>query len=43
MIKELKRKQAKSIELKSINSDHKDRTVPMSDVVWMARIVWASQ
>ncbi len=43
MVKELKRKQAKSIELKSLNSEHKDRTIPMSDVVWMARIVWASQ
>ena len=43
MVKELKRKQAKSIELKSLNSEHKDRTIPMSDVVWMARVVWASQ
>ncbi len=43
MIKELKRKQAKSIELKALNSEHKDRTIPISDVVWMARIVWASQ
>lgn len=43
MVKELKRKQAKSIELKSLNSEHKDRTVPLSDVVWIARIVWASQ
>ena len=43
MVKELKRKQAKSIELKSLNSEHKDRTLPMSDVVWIARIIWASQ
>lgn len=43
MVKELKRKQAKSIELKSLNSEHKDRTIPISDVVWIARIVWASQ
>jgi phage repressor protein C with HTH and peptisase S24 domain len=43
MVKELKRKQAKSIELKSLNSEHKDRTIPLSDVVWIARIVWASQ
>jgi len=43
MVKELKRKTAKSIELKSLNSEHRDRTLPMADVVWVARIVWASQ
>jgi phage repressor protein C with HTH and peptisase S24 domain len=41
-VKELKRKTAKSIELKSLNSD-RDRTFQMSDVEWIARIVWASQ
>ncbi|MDO8875339.1 MAG: helix-turn-helix transcriptional regulator [Pseudolabrys sp.] len=43
MVKELKRKNAKSIELKSLNAEHRDRTLPMSDVVWIARILWASQ
>lgn len=43
MVKELKRKNAKSIELKSLNAEHRDRTLPTSDVVWVARIVWASQ
>lgn len=43
MVKELKRKTAKSIELKSLNSEHKDRTLNMADVMWIARIVWASQ
>ncbi len=43
MVKELKRKAVKSIELKSLNSDHRDRTLAMSDVVWIARVVWASQ
>ncbi len=43
MVKELKRKTTKSIELKSLNAEHRDRTLPMSDVVWIARIVWASQ
>ncbi|MET0875439.1 MAG: helix-turn-helix transcriptional regulator, partial [Pseudolabrys sp.] len=43
MVKELKRKTAKAIELKSLNAEHRDRTLPMSDVVWVARIVWASQ
>jgi phage repressor protein C with HTH and peptisase S24 domain len=43
MAKELKRKTAKSIELKSLNVEHPDRTLAMADVLWIARILWASQ
>ncbi len=43
MAKELRRGTAKTIELKSLNAQHADRTLPASDVLWMARIVWASQ
>jgi len=43
MAKELKRKTSKSIELRSLNPEHKDRTLSLSEVVWIARIVWASQ
>ena len=43
MVKELKRKTAKSIELQSLNASHADRSLPLKDVLWMARIVWASQ
>jgi phage repressor protein C with HTH and peptisase S24 domain len=43
MVKELKRKSAKSIELRSINPAHTDRSLPTRDVLWIARIVWASQ
>jgi phage repressor protein C with HTH and peptisase S24 domain len=43
MVKELRRKTAKSVELKSLNTEHRDRTLPMSDIVWIARIMWASQ
>ncbi len=43
MVKELKRKNSKVLELKSLNAEHRDRTLQMSDVVWIARIVWASQ
>jgi phage repressor protein C with HTH and peptisase S24 domain len=43
MAKELRRKTAKSIELASINPSHRDRTFQVKDIVWMARIVWASQ
>ena len=43
MAKELKRRTAKSIELKSLNAQHADRTLATSDVLWIARILWASQ
>lgn len=43
MAKELKRKTAKTIELKSLNSAHAERVLAMPDVVWIARIVWSSQ
>jgi phage repressor protein C with HTH and peptisase S24 domain len=43
MVKELKRKTSKSIELQSLNREHPDRTIPMQEVLWIARIVWASQ
>jgi phage repressor protein C with HTH and peptisase S24 domain len=43
MVKELRRKTSKHIELRSLNSEHRDRTLPMSDVLWIARIMWASQ
>jgi phage repressor protein C with HTH and peptisase S24 domain len=41
--KELKRKTTKSLELKSLNPEHPDRMLASEDVVWVARIVWASQ
>jgi phage repressor protein C with HTH and peptisase S24 domain len=43
IVKELKRKNSKVLELKSLNAEHRDRTMAMADVVWIARIVWASQ
>src|ERR1700759_186459 len=43
MAKELKRSTAKAIELKSLNAEHADRTITTADVLWMARIIWASQ
>jgi phage repressor protein C with HTH and peptisase S24 domain len=43
MVKELKRKTAKSFELKSLNAEQPDRIVPMSNVDWVARIIWATQ
>ncbi|MBI4275874.1 MAG: helix-turn-helix transcriptional regulator [Rhizobiales bacterium] len=43
MVKQLTRRTSKTIELQSLNADHPDRTLPTSNVLWIARIVWASQ
>ena len=43
MVRELKRRTAKTLELQSLNPSHVDRTLAAADVAWIARIVWASQ
>ena len=43
MIRELKRRTAKTLELQSLNANHADRTLAASEIEWIARIVWASQ
>ena len=43
MVKELKRRTAKTIELRSVNVEHQDRSLPVRDVEWIARVMWASQ
>ena len=43
MAKELGRVTADSVELISLNPAYDNRSVPTRDLVWMARIVWASQ
>jgi phage repressor protein C with HTH and peptisase S24 domain len=43
MVKELKRRTTKTLELQSLNPVHADRTVDADEVAWIARIVWASQ
>jgi phage repressor protein C with HTH and peptisase S24 domain len=41
--KELKRRTAKSIELRALNAAQTERTLAVDDVAWIARIMWASQ
>jgi phage repressor protein C with HTH and peptisase S24 domain len=43
MAKELKRKTPRLIELLSLNPEHPDRVLPLSEVDWMARVIWARQ
>ena len=43
LAKELKRQTAKTLELRSLNPEHTDRTLATQDVRWIARILWASQ
>lgn len=43
MAKELRRRTARTVELASMNPSHEDRILQQAEVVWMARILWASQ
>jgi phage repressor protein C with HTH and peptisase S24 domain len=43
MAKVLLRQSPRSIELLSLNPEHPNRTLELSDVDWIARIIWASQ
>jgi phage repressor protein C with HTH and peptisase S24 domain len=43
LVNELKRRTARTIELRSIDPGHSERTLPVREVSWIARIVWASQ
>ncbi len=43
MVKELKRRTGKSLALRSLNAAHPDRIIAAADVLWIARILWASQ
>lgn len=43
MAKEVARLTAAKVELRSLNPDYPDRTLDRKDVLWMARIIWASQ
>lgn len=43
MAKVLVRQTPRTIELTSLNPDHPNRTFDMSEIEWVARIIWASQ
>ncbi len=42
MAKQLARRSARRVELKSLNPSHRDRSFDLKDVAWVHRIVWAS-
>ena len=43
LVKQLARRTTKTVELASLNTEHPDRTLAASEVLWVSRIVWASQ
>jgi len=43
MAKQLARRSARRVELKSLNPEHRDYSFDLMDVTWIHRIVWASQ
>jgi phage repressor protein C with HTH and peptisase S24 domain len=43
MAKQLARRSARRVELKSLNPEHSDYSFDLADVSWIHRIIWASQ
>ncbi|MCT8269054.1 helix-turn-helix transcriptional regulator [Afifella sp. JA880] len=43
MAKTLQRQTTDAVELHSLNPEHPDRVVPLTEIEWIARIIWASQ
>jgi phage repressor protein C with HTH and peptisase S24 domain len=43
MAKVLEKQTTKAIALLWLNPEHENRTLPMVDVEWVARVIWASQ
>ena len=43
LAKELKRRTARTVELVSLNPEHEDRVLNISEVAWMARVMWVRQ
>ena len=43
LVKQLRRRTARRLELESLNPVYEDRTIHVEDVEWVARILWASQ
>jgi phage repressor protein C with HTH and peptisase S24 domain len=43
IVREMKRRTAKTLELLALNSGHAERPLSVGDIEWIARIVWASQ
>jgi phage repressor protein C with HTH and peptisase S24 domain len=43
IIRELKRRTARTLELQSLDTGHADRTLAAAEVAWIAKIVWTKQ
>lgn len=43
MAKQLARRSARRVELRSLNPAHPDYTFDLAEIIWIHRIVWASQ
>lgn len=43
MVKELLKKTAREVDLKSLNPSHGNINLSPADIVWMARVLWVSQ
>ncbi|MFG1461550.1 helix-turn-helix transcriptional regulator [Xanthobacter sp. DSM 24535] len=43
LAKELVRMTPRTVDLRSLNPEYEDRQIPATEVLWVARIIWATQ
>ena len=43
MVKELAKRSARQVVLRSVNPTHEDRVLAAAEIEWIARVIWASQ
>ena len=43
MVKQLRRRSARRIDLQSFNPEHGDPTFLVDDIDWIARVIWSTQ
>jgi phage repressor protein C with HTH and peptisase S24 domain len=43
LLQELKRRSARSVDLRALDPGHEERSLSIDEVLWIARIMWASQ
>ena len=43
MVKQLRRRSARRVDLASFNAEHDDRTFGVDDIDWIARVIWSTQ
>lgn len=43
MAKEIAKQNSSRVEIRSLNPNHENRKIPLTDIIWIARVIWVSQ